>query len=200
MLRQRQIATFALVCFSLLSLAQCSSKDSKSKDVSFSLTPDNPVVIDADLTLPDETKIAKPWFLMGFKLKNGSDSTLVFVTANIKATNFSSGSKVTFNYSINPSDRCADEDNDDVYERIYLAIIPPGEVFTSLNPSDLTPIVEYCNFTSISSTGSEEWYIPGLPEADSFAYLVVVEAQGWFADDDGEAIERLVATASLFTR
>lgn len=203
-MKNKRIASVMLGLLSTLTLAQCGGKDAKSKDVSLDMIPDDPVVINADLVYgpPDaEITITAPWFQMGWRLVNGSDSTLVLTTYKIESSGTKNGAIVSSESTLDPTLTCADEDGDDApNSRNYLAIIGPGLTYRGLNPTDLTPVLELCDPTDVSSTVAERWYVDSLPEVDGFSYFVEVEAIGFFVNDDGDAIERLVSSSSMFTK
>lgn len=194
----RKIATCTLCIFSLVGLAQCGDKTSKSKDVRFTLSPDNPIVINADLTLnagqDNERVIAAPWFLFSSRVVNNSDSTLFLQSYTLTVSAIKDGQTVTKSMSIDPAVTC----DDSTEARVYIAIIPAGTTYTGLNPSPALP--DYCDPADIVSTAAESWYIDALPDADDFFYTVEVKGEGWFVNGDGVAIERLILNGQMFTQ
>lgn len=181
---------FCILC--VMGVAQCGDKKSKSKDVKLEFLPDDPVVINADLVLyPDqdnEQDIKAPWFLFSTKVTNNSDSELHLISYSFKISNKKNNATVTSTASIDPSITCTTTG----FSRVSLATIPSGSEY-----SDLT---DYCDETSVTSASSENWYIDSLPNADNFFYTVEVTGEGWFADSNGDAIERLIMTGQMFTK
>lgn len=181
-------AVFGLWC---LGLTQCSGVEGLSKDVKITLVPEDPVVINADITLyantENEVVIRAPWYLFRSSVTNNSDKTLYFVTYTFKVTGRKDGRQVTSNHSIDPNFSCFS----DTLSRPYLAIITPGTTYKQ---------ADSCDSTSYDDLAYEAWYIHGLPEADSFDYSVDVTAEGWFVNADGVPIERLVYDGYQFTQ
>lgn len=197
-MRLTRITVYLLLVICFFGLAQCGDKNAKSKDIKFTLIPDDPIVINADLVLfpgqDNEQKITAPWFIFSSRVVNNSDSALNLVTYLFRISFVRNGQVGETTTTIDPSITC-DEDG---FSRSALAFIPAGATFTGLNPSPALP--DYCDQTDIVSTSAEQWYIDSLPQADSFFYTVQVEGAGWFVDSSGVAIERLVMSGQMYTQ
>ncbi len=194
----RRYLTVLLMCLWTLGIAQCGAESGLSKEVTFTVASNRPVVVDADFTLfpgdENELEVKGPWFLFKYQVKNESDETLYLATLKFKGRSSNNGSVVTHDAEIDPSITCTE----DGFARPYLAIMAAGTTFRSLN---LTPVAnEACDPSLLNDTTYEGWYIEGLPESDTFSYQFTITGEGWFEDADGVALERLRMTGYVTTQ
>ena len=159
----RNSFSILLRCVISMASVHCGGESGISSKVNVEVVPERPVVIDTDFTLrledgdgdPDtfETEqVTAPWFLFGYKIKNNSDKTITVVNFKITVT----GKKGTETVSTEHS----------------------------LNLEDLGTNVTYLEEISAGGSASRftdtRWFIDTLSsDADSFAYQVTVELQGW---------------------
>jgi hypothetical protein len=189
---RNKFAAVLLACLWSLGLAQCGGKESLSKNVDITFVPQNPIVVNADLTLYpgqlNETEVKAPWFLFKTRVENNSTRKLYLVTYGFDVTGIKTGVPSTVHKSIDPSVTC------DVTgaTRAYLAILEPGQVYQA--------VTDGCDPTSIRSDTFEGWYIDSLPDSDSFFYGVDVTGEGWFVDGNEIPVERLVFYGSISTQ
>lgn len=185
-----------LICLWTLGLAQCGSKKQLSSDVKFVLVPEDPVIINADLTLnpntDNERVISKPWFLFSARVENKTDNLLNLVTITFKGRGIKNGAPVSYKGALDPGSACYDPAGLD--SRSYVAIIQPGQTYVS--------VTDECDETTVVGPPAdyEGWYIHGLPEADTPIYTFDVSGEGWFVDEDNIPIERLNMVNSLVTQ
>ena len=196
---RKKIATVFLAIFCVTYVAQCGEEDALSKDVKLTLVPEDPIVVNADITLrpgtESEQTIPGPWFLFRYSIFNGSDRELSLVTYIFKISGIRNGARFIEEASIDPSSACTDPDNN---LRAFLAIVPAGA--TASGAVETSPMVGNCNPRILEVPPDYEgWYI-ALPEADNTFYSIDVEAAGWFENADRIPIERLDVFGSLFTQ
>ena len=166
-----------------LTTTQCGGEEGTSSEVELSCRPCNPVVINSNLTITDadgdDLIIIAPWFEFGYNIENDSDNTLVLVTfqMDISTVNNSALAESTFNIDPNNANP----------ERTVLATVLSGEEFPDADADRTTD-------------ETDNWYVWGLPESDSFRYRVIANASGWFNDSDGVPDERLVKRVIMSTR
>lgn len=194
-----RLKILASTAFMSMALTSCGGDEGLSGKVDFEALPDNPLVINADITIgngEDAIVIEKPWFETRFRFTNNSGKRLVVVTLIYKVTGNKDGAPTEQDFSIDPGAFCGDG-----FFRPYLGIIEDGQTFTGYgidasgdafsrcDPAELLPTTEY-----------EKFIFGGLSDSDSPIYTVQVRAEGWFEDANGEITERLVASDFITTR
>ncbi|MCB0385610.1 MAG: hypothetical protein KDD43_09470 [Bdellovibrionales bacterium] len=172
-----------LLCVISMASVHCAGESGISSKVNVEVVPERPVVIDTDFTLrledgdgdPDtfETEqVTAPWFLFGYKIKNNSDKTITVVNFKITV----SGKKGTEVVSTDHA----------------------------LDLEDLGTNVTYLEEISAGGSASRftdtRWFIDTLSkDADSFAYQVTVELQGWVGKSTNPE-ERLTKSFTFSTQ
>lgn len=194
-----RLKILASIAFLSMALTSCGGDEGLSGKVEFDALPDNPLVINADLTIgagDDAKKILKPWFEGRFKFVNNSGKTLVVVTLIYKVTSTKDGLVTEQEYSIDPQEFCADDQ-----DRPYLGVIADGQTFTGYAPDTSGDPFSRCDETDPLPSNEYERFIFGeLAKSDSTIYSIQVTAEGWFENSDGEITERLIASDFITTR
>lgn len=188
---KKKIATLLALIFWLGGLAQCGDSNALSKNVKFTLVPDDPIVVNSDLTLnaglANEIVIKAPWFLFKTRIENKSTNRVYIVTVSFKGTGTNNGGTVDVETALDPGIACAGSG------RSYLAILDAGQIYASVtnscNPSTATSAIPY-----------EGWYISGLPETDTGSYALDVSGEGWFVDAEDIPVERLSMRKYMLTQ
>lgn len=167
--------------------AQCSDS-SKSSKISIDIVPEQPIVINADFTLVDDsgtpsdttddvtTDIVAPWFQFRYLITNNSDETVTIVNFKLKITTFGKDGKlIETEQELDPED----------LDQTFLAEITPGDTYGDVASEQPT------------------WFIHGLPDetkVSSFAYRVEFKAVGWFGDSTTptKSFNRSVTSVTTF--
>ncbi len=175
--RQRRILRFlraaSVLVFSCLICFSCGKKNGKESNVSFSMIPSSPVVINADLDFPDPTpddnvdqsiSVTAPWFKFKYKVTNNSNDTVTLVSLSLKYRSTLKGATVQGEGTFSGTDLPGD--------LAFLAEVPPGD--------EDTPNVAF--------------YLGGLPESDSYIFHIEATMIGWFgtANSPRERFEKVV--------
>ncbi|MES2855166.1 MAG: hypothetical protein V4692_04860 [Bdellovibrionota bacterium] len=143
----------------------------RSDDVTFTLNPSRPVIIEAGFKFPDDTAttdidesltVTGPWYKYRFSIKNNASDTVTIVSIESEIKGYKNGATVTG---------------------------------TSSHASD----IEATPYLAIAATGAEAtspftFYSDGLPKADGLRYTVRMRVLGWFGsyDDPKERFEKVI--------
>jgi hypothetical protein len=183
-------------CIWVFGLAQCGVGDSLSSQISVTMTPESPVVINSKMVLnpgdENERTIQPPWFLWGTLVRNSSQSTLVLATFNFKVQGNNNGSTTKSSHTLDPNVTC----DATGFNRSVLAIIPPRRAFSDLTASG----TDKCDPSDILTSSLEQWFIDSLAATSDFVYSVEVTGIGWFTDSNGVPTERFESNDFLITQ
>jgi len=163
----RITARFFIIILASLSLLQCSSEeDGDVEAISFSTSPEKPIVIPADFTyyvlLPgaeDPTKevVLAPWFKFTYTIVNGSPFHITVQTIILKTTTVDvNGGIVSGQVELEPGDLAVNQNASIADDQTFLNSIAVGDSASLTN------------------------FIEALPQSSSGIYTLEGEIIGWF--------------------
>ncbi len=113
-MRTTTIKFVLLMIVVIFSTSSCGKKGRNSQ-VSFSYSPETPIVINADIEIGDDT-CAAPWFLLNYKITNNSDRGVMVQALKIEASASVDGGEQTATVNV----------TSDIDGFPYLMVIDPG--------------------------------------------------------------------------
>jgi hypothetical protein len=209
MTKLRQQLTVLIGIISIVGLAQCGAGNSNSAHTVLKILSQQPVVINAPLTLtlpippnsplgtvPTQEQIAANWFLYYMEIDNNSTEELTIVNADFNLSGVDDNDQFqTATATLNLTDTCVPATNATITSRTYVAVLQPGSVYTHLSdPTGCDPT------TAIGGQPFEGWYIDSLATGVT-SWQVLVAPIGWFTDlSTGEPNERLLLQSEFVTQ
>jgi hypothetical protein len=192
-MRTQHFYRLLLIVASAAAVIQCKSGNEFTEAIKLSVSPSQPIVINAPSSFIDaagtRVELAAPWFRTSFVIAN-THPTLTLVVDALKVTAQSGDTITAKNYDISVGAwRCPA--NFDPTARPTYATIGPGEVFIG----DAN-----CNGTNDLLVDRELWFFPGLPTVPNqlnFSYFMSVELFGYFIDP-ADTVEPVKARAQQF--
>jgi hypothetical protein len=185
-------ARYAACALFLVGLAQCSKAKTKSEEVTFSVLPDRPIVIDGDTVDSHGNKVKAPWFQFRLSVNNKSGSTVTVVAFQVTVYGqSSSGSTQSTPASFSSTDFNYTTDLLDC-EYPSFGEFPTGKGDQALSLSNANT---NCTAQPIFFVGNGTSGVSG----SNFRYRVVVKPQGWFGTY-ADPSDRFEQTFTFYTQ